>query len=259
MVARFDGRNPRAEQVARDLSSKLVTNIINDQREAIRAVIEEGITKGRGPRDTALDIVGRVNRATGKREGTILGLHSGQIRVWSKINDALDTAEGARSLLIKDQATGKWKPALKSINKATFNRLVSAVGRGEALSKADKALSMRQITNGLLKERGDMIARTETIASINAGRNEGIQQLIEAGNITEDQVVKVWDATMDSRTRPTHAAMEGQRRRLNEPFVSAEGYRLMHPGDSSLGAPGEMTISCRCVTRYDLDFYSGLK
>ena len=260
MVARFDGRNPRAEQVARDLSSKLVTNIINDQREAIRAVIEEGITKGRGPRDTALDIVGRVNRATGKREGTILGLHSGQIRVWSKINDALDTAEGARSLLIKDQATGKWKPALKSINKATFNRLVSAVERGEALSKADKALSMRQITNGLLKHRGDMIARTETIASLNAGRAEGMQQLIDAGNITADQVVRVWDSTgADGRTRDSHLAMEGQRRAMNEPFVTPTGYRLMHPGDSSLGAPGSETINCRCVLRFDIDFYAGLK
>ena len=259
-MARFDGRNPRAERVARDLSSKLVTNIINDQREAIRVVIEEGIAKGRGPRDTALDIVGRVNRATGKREGTILGLHSGQIRVWSKINDALDTAEGVRSLLVKDQATGKWKPALKSINKATFNRLVSAVERGEALSRADKALSMRQITNGQLKERGDMIARTETIASLNAGRNEGIQQLIDAGNITEDQVVKVWDSTgADGRTRDTHLGMEDQRKRLGEPFVSPSGARMMHPGDTSLQAPGSETINCRCVLRFDIDFYRGLK
>lgn len=260
MVARFDGRNPRAERVARELSSKLVTLIVDDQREAIRGVIEDGIAKGRGPRDTALDIVGRVNRATGKREGSILGLHSGQVRVWSKINDALDTAEGVRSLLVKDQATGKWKPALKSINKATFNRLVNAANKGEALSRADAALSMRQVSNAMLKERGEMIARTETIASLNAGRDQGIRQLIEAGNITEDQVVKVWDsAGPDGRTRDTHLAMEGQRRRLGEPFTTPTGARLMHPGDATLGAPGSEVINCRCVLRFDIDFYRGLK
>ena len=222
-------------------------------------MIEGGIEAGRGPRQTALDIVGRVNKATGKREGSILGLHSGQIRVWSKINDALDTVEGARSLIVKDQATGKWKPALKSINKATFNRLVNAVERGEALSKADKALSMRQITNGLLKERGDMIAKTETIASLNAGRDQGIQQLIDAGNITEDQVVKVWEAGRDGRTRESHMLMHQQRKRLSEPFVTPTGYKLMYPGDAELGAPGSEIISCRCIVRFDIDFYAGLK
>lgn len=245
-MARFDGRNPRAEQVARDLSSKLVTNIINDQREAIRAVIEEGITKGRGPRDTALDIVGRVNRATGKREGGIVGLNAPQAKAWLKAGeelDALDPAYFERKLRDK-----RFDPMVRK-----------AIETGKPLSKADRERVLNRYSDRLLKHRGDTIARTETIASLNAGRDEGIAQLIEAGNITEQQVVKVWDATMDSRTRPTHAALEGQRRRISEPFVTPEGYRLMHPGDSSMGAPGEMTISCRCLARYDIDFYRGLK
>lgn len=260
MVARFDGRNPRAERVARELSSRLVTMIVDDQREAIRVVIEDGIAKGRGPRDTALDIVGRVNRATGKREGGIVGLNAPQTRVWTKIRDALETPEGVRSLLVKDQATGKWKPALKSINTATFNRLVRAASKGEALSRADAALSMRQVSNAMLKERGEAIARTETMTSLNAGRDQGIRQLIEAGSITEDQVRKIWDSSgADGRTRDTHLGMEAQERRLDEPFVTPMGYRLMHPGDASLGAPGSETINCRCVLRFSLDVYRGLK
>ena len=234
--------------------------IVDDQREAIRAVIEAGIEAGRGPRDTALDIVGRVNRATGKREGGIVGLHSGQVRVWAKIRDALETPEGVRSLLVKDQATGKWKPALKSINTATFNRLVRAASKGEALSKADAAMSMRQISNDMLKERGEMIARTETIGSLNAGRVEGMQQLIDAGNVTADQVLKIWDSGgPDGRTRDTHLALEGQAKRMDEPFVSPSGARMMHPGDSSLGAPASETVACRCAVRFSLDFMRGLK
>ena len=245
-MARFDGRNPRAERVARDLSSKLVTNIINDQREAIRVVIEEGIAKGRGPRDTALDIVGRVNKATGKREGGIVGLHSGQAKAWAKAGtelDDLDPAYFERKLRDK-----RFDPMVRK-----------AIEAGKPLSKADRDRVLNRYQDRLLKHRADTIARTETIASLNAGRNEGIQQLIDAGRITEDQVVKVWDATMDSRTRPNHAVMEGQRRRMGEPFISPEGYRLMHPGDASMGAPGEMTIQCRCILRLDLDVYRGLK
>lgn len=112
----------------------------------------------------------------------------------------------------------------------------------------------------LLKHRADTIARTETIASLNAGRDQGIRQLIEAGNITEDQVFKVWDSTgADGRTRDTHLGMEDQRKRLGEPFISPSGARMMHPGDTSLQAPGSETINCRCVLRFDIDFYRGLK
>lgn len=246
VVARFDGRNPRAERVARELSSRLVTRIIEDQREAIRAVIEGGIEAGRGPRQTALDIVGRVNKATGKREGGIVGLNAPQAKAWLKAGDELDNLDPAYfERKLRDK---RFDPMVKR-----------AIAEGKPLSKADRERVLNRYSDRLLRHRGEVIARTETISSLNAGRDQGIRQLIESGNIRPDQVTKVWDATLDSRTRPNHAAMEGQRRRFDEPFVSPEGYKLMNPGDASLGAPGEMIISCRCLTRYDLDFFSGLK
>lgn len=247
MVARFDGRNPRAERVARELSSRLVTRIIEDQREAIRAVIEGGIEAGRGPRQTALDIVGRVNKATGKREGGIVGLNAPQAKAWLKAGDELDALDPAYfERKLRDK---RFDPMVKR-----------AIAEGKPLSKADRERVLNRYQDRLLKHRGDTIARTETIASLNAGRDQGIQQLIDAGNITEDQVVKVWDSTgADGRTRDTHLAMEGQRRRLGEPFVTPTGARLMHPGDATLAAPGSETINCRCVLRFDIDFYRGLK
>lgn len=247
MVARFDGRNPRAERVARDLSSNLVTRIVDDQRDAIRGVIEEGITKGRGPRDTALDIVGRVNRATGKREGGIVGLNAPQTKAWLRAGDELDALDPAYfERKLRDK---RFDPMVKR-----------AIAEGKPLSKADRERVLNRYSDRLLKHRGDMIARTETIASLNAGRDQGIKQLIEAGNITEDQVMKVWDSTgADGRTRDTHLAMEGQRKRLAEPFITPMDHRLMHPGDATLGAPGSEVINCRCLVRYDLDFYAGLK
>ena len=210
-------------------------------------VIEEGIAAGRGPRDTALSIVGRVNKATGKREGGIVGLHSGQAKAWAKAAaelDALDPAYFQRRL--RDKRFD-----------ATVKR---AIADGKPLAKADRERILNRYSDKLLKHRGDTIARTETIASLNAGRDQGIRQLIEAGNITEDQVVKVWDSGgPDGRTRDTHLALEGQRKRLDEPFVSPSGARLMFPGDTSLNAPASETVACRCAIRFDIDFMRGLK
>jgi len=56
---------------------------------------------------------------------------------------------------------------------------------------------------------------------------------------------KQWVARHDERTRSTHAAADGQRVPLDEPF-NVGGSALMHPGDRQ-GAIGE-TINCRCVT-----------
>ena len=259
VAVRFNGRHERAERAARELSSKLITWVVEDQKEAARLVIGTGIREGWNPRKTALDIVGRVNRATKRREGGIIGLRKDQTDVRLKIEAAMQTPDGIRSLLVKDAKSGEWKPAYKAINKATMNRLIRAHARGEPLAKADIDLSLRQITNGMLEDRGDMIARTESIGSLNAGREEGVRQLIDGGHMRTDQVTMVWDASGDSRTRDDHRAMDGQRRPLGQPFVAPSGSRMMHPGDTSLGASGADTINCRCVLRADMDFISGLK
>lgn len=57
-------------------------------------------------------------------------------------------------------------------------------------------------------------------------------------------VERRWVATEDPRTRPSHAAAEGQVRGMNEPFTVGEA-QLMFPGDP-FGPPGEV-IACRCV------------
>lgn len=81
------------------------------------------------------------------------------------------------------------------------------------------------------------IARTEghriqTTASMDA---------MEAAKEKGADVVKQWDATLDSRTRESHAQVDGEIRELDKPFSNG----LMYPGDPRGGA-GEV-VNCRCA------------
>lgn len=53
--------------------------------------------------------------------------------------------------------------------------------------------------------------------------------------------MKQWDSTLDSRTRESHAIVDGEIRELDGPFSNG----LMFPGDPSYGAAE--VINCRCA------------
>lgn len=58
-------------------------------------------------------------------------------------------------------------------------------------------------------------------------------------------VVKQWDSTLDKKTRPTHIALDGQLRELEQPFkIPSTGATAMYPG--GFGKASE-DINCRCV------------
>lgn len=91
------------------------------------------------------------------------------------------------------------------------------------------------------------IVRTEINRAANLGHMKGAEKL-------EFQVVKMWIAAMDERTRRmprdqySHVALDGQTRELNEPFrqIGMNGVEAvaMQPGDPT--APAGFTINCRC-------------
>lgn len=94
------------------------------------------------------------------------------------------------------------------------------------------------------ENRATVIARTETLSALNGGRYDGhVWTADRLGGPFE----RVWVATMDTATRPTHAAAEGQRAALDGAFMVGDPPSpLRWPGDP-LGPPEE-TIQCRCTT-----------
>lgn len=199
---------------------------------------------GQNPRATALQIVGRINRATGRREGGILGLTSGQARY----------VANARAELSDPAAMGYYLK--RSLRDKRFDQIVlQAMRDGKPLAQADIDRITARYSDRLLKYRGDVIARTETIASTHAGQKEAMQQLIDTGRVKASQIRKVWRPTGDKRTRDSHMALHGESVQFDRPFTSpATGALMMHPGDTSLGARGEDVIQCRCWIETRIDY-----
>jgi uncharacterized protein with gpF-like domain len=128
---------------------------------------------------------------------------------------------------------------------ALIQRLVArGLDRGNSVQDvAEEIRKVLQATgNDTYRNRAITVARTETIGATNAGSFAAAQALAD---VTGDPAPeKIWLATDDTRTRPTHNLADGQRVPLMQPFIVG-GFPLQFPGDPS-GPPGEV-INCRCT------------
>ena len=245
VIFRFDMRNPLVEQELRQHSSGLVTSITEDTREVVRANLERGMIAGRNPRNTALDIVGRIDPKTKKRIGGAIGLTPRQDRWVANARRYLEQAdERYFTLTLRDKRFDK-----------TVERYI-AEGKPIPTETLEKAIVSYK--NRALKYRADVIARTETLGTIQRSDYQVHKQLITDGVLPASAIRKWWNAVGDRRTRPSHNVMERQTKEnpieMDEPFVSPSGARLMHPGDRTLGAPAKETIQCRCKLEYKVDW-----
>ena len=247
----FNIRNERVEQQLKNYSNEFVTNISDEVKETLRVMLSDGMSKGANPRDTALNIVGRINPLSKKREGGVIGLSSNQAR-WS-----LNARRYLENLDEKYFELG--------LRDKRFDSLVrKAIAERRKLTKEDIDRLIVSYNNKALKYRADAIARTETMQSINRGEWAAIEEGIENGYFKSKQIKKWWSDAHDGRTRKTHFQLGKKYNRDNaipyeEAFVTKTGEKLMYPGDKSLGASPREIIHCRCKAVYKIDFISGLK
>jgi hypothetical protein len=133
---------------------------------------------------------------------------------------------------------------ITSVAETTRANIVSQVriGQAEGLGVAQISQRIAKAVPSISTQRGALIARTETHGAANFGANKVAQTI---GFTLQKQ----WVAAEDHRTRPFHAAANGQMVDLNQPFIVG-GEMLMYPGDEA-GSPWN-TINCRCTTVYEV-------
>ena len=107
-----------------------------------------------------------------------------------------------------------------------------------------------------LRFRAEALARTEAMAALGESRKQALQQAIASGALREQLVSKIWRTARDKQVRDSHAAMDGQVRKLNEKFASPTGAMLDFPGDPA--APVGEVVNCRCTFDTRVDFLAGI-
>ena len=250
VIFRFDARNPKVETDLREKSSALITRLTGEARENVRALLEKGMIAGANPRTTALDIIGRVDPITKRRIGGVIGLTENQANWVENVTRYLQT---------NDPRYFKFE-----LRDKRFDSIVKkAMESGTPLSDDNVSRLTTAYKNRALKYRGETVARTETIQSLNRGEFMANRQAIDQGVFTSTQIKKYWSSGHDSHVRTSHKYLDNKYDlknaiSLDQPFVSTSGSKLMFPGDTSLGAGADEIANCRCMTKYAVNFFEGV-
>lgn len=83
-------------------------------------------------------------------------------------------------------------------------------------------------------------ARTMTTSAQNGGRIDSYKRAESMGI----KMMQIWLSTLDNRTRHEHILLDGQKRKVGEPF-QVDGYKIAFPGDPD--AEPFLVYNCRCT------------
>ena len=157
-----------------------------------------------------------------------------------------------RRLLVEEPDLMPYYPPSRALNRGIdlaygksqiTKHVTSGIIRGLAPGKIAKELMANM--ESMSRESAVRAARTGVTAAQNAGRMDSYVAAEKMG-IT---IRRKWICTKDARTRLDHGLADGQIvEGTKKPFIVG-GYKMMYPGDKSLGAPGHEIYNCRCTTR----------
>lgn len=193
---------------------------INDQQDALKTVLIDLYT------DVSVDIGGQVSAALAGKKGAISDFIAkfgeDQLRY-------LLALAGTKITQISDTTLAKIRL-----------ELTDGVAQGESIPELAKRIDTLYLDQ-IIPNRSTTIARTEVVASSNYAS-------IQAAQSSGLALTKVWLATEDSRTRPAHAAADGQEVGMDEAF-DVGGDALQYPGDMDNGSANNI-VNCRCTVYY---------
>ncbi len=147
--------------------------------------------------------------------------------------------------------------AVKKAREGAFERirkdLELAIIRGDSFQtlsrRIAKSIGVDNTGNGYAYGRRGLTAKAMTIARTEGMRalNAGHQRAYEEAEKNGIELAVIWDATLDSRTRPSHGALDGQYKNEehNGWYVTELGRYVAGPGQSGVAS---FDINCRCRT-----------
>lgn len=142
--------------------------------------------------------------------------------------------------ILQDDLSSYWRTLTSP--RTLARRLVRLRAEGLSYTAMSQAVAMQY---QVAFYRAERLVRSAYNSSANYAHH---QDLLAAGVER-----RRWLSARDARVRgglrggADHRAMDGQVVRVGEPFVTPRGFRLLFPGDRSLGAPADEVVNCRCT------------
>ena len=222
IVIGFNQVHTRAVDHMQNSRLRLIREFTEEQRLATNRALVEGIRAGQNPIQQA-----RAFRAS-------IGLTARQ-----------QAAVNNFRILLSRAGDGDREALSRALRDRRFDRAVErAVETRTPLTRSQIDRMVERYSERYVQYRSNTIARTEALRAVHAGNEEGLLQGADEGLYTPDELLRTWVTAADERVRPSHAAANGQKRRLTEPFTVG-GASLMRPGDPN--GPAREVIQCRCV------------
>lgn len=207
---------------------RLVQGLTFEQRSLYNRILQDGLSGGVNPRQTAI------------RLRSSLGLTQRQYEAVLNYERLLrsNSASALRRQLRDKRFDPTIRRAIRDNTPLTEDQIQRMVGR---------------YRERYTRYRSEVIARTESLRAVNAANWEAYQQAIDQGVTSEDKLTRTWNTASDNRVRDSHGDMQGQERKPSEPFRSGNGNELLYPGDPR--APITDTAQCRCAvaTRMEIE------
>lgn len=216
----FDMASNRAVAIMQNERLRLIRQFTQGQRELVRDIMTEGITRQINP----------IEQARQFRDS--IGLTSYQEKAVQNYKRALENrpSESLR----------------RALRDGRFDRtVVNATQSGKAIPQKKINRMVQRYRERYLKYRAETIGRTEALRAVNHANEEAIDQAVDDGVLDKNEFWEEWSTSGDERVRTSHSTMNGQRVRRGESFISGAGNLLRFPGDPN--APAEETIDCRCL------------
>jgi hypothetical protein len=206
----FDVLAPTVVPAIRAIDTKVIGGLKTEIRETVRAFIENGLRDGVSPSKTARTI------------RQVVGIGPTQEQIVRNLRAELET--------------GKFADAAR--RKMLDRRFKLA--NLDKLSAADRAKRIDLIVSAYRKRylalNAETVAHTATLDSFKLGQQLAWQSAVDRGIVDGGRLTKTWHGVLDSRERPEHVVMEGERVPFNGRYSNGE----FTPGDSTYG--------CRCLS-----------
>jgi len=230
----FNRLNPRLISWLQTYHLGLIREIGDSTKEAVRTLLIDGMTKGQGPRQTAVrikEVVGlteRQARAVSNFRTELETFHERRTGGGYRLGAKIDRVNGFQ--VLKPDADGKPSDGITERRLRDFRfdgQLKRAVETGTPLKPAQIDKMVAAYQRKYLAFRARTIARTEALRTTNVGVQDAWRQAIEAGKIAETQVRRMWIVARDERLCSVCAPIPGLNPKrgvkFDQPFATPNG------------------------------------